>query len=203
MTALPLLRPPIVPLRFLFRRVFFFCGATRVVRARRRAPASPLPLPTTYAAIPPPPSRRHHRAPAAHGQATTAAYAPVLAPPRLRDPARADARAGSTNPAMRVYSTCPRVESPARPPQFQGTRGFVLQCAPRPACLGAAPRRPSCCLTSSFSYSMGWCCGGRLCSSSGGNRRKSESQVGIHPVFPSPPSDVCVLGSPYARCLSF
>ena len=27
----------------------------------------------------------------------------------------------------------------------------------------------------------GWCCGGRLCSSSGGNRRKSESQVGIHP----------------------
>ena len=81
--------------------------------------------------------------------------------------------------------------------------GFVLLCAPRPACLGAAPRRPSCCLTSSFSYSMGWCRGGRLCSSSGGNRRKSESQGGIHPVLPSPPSDVCVLGSPYARCLSF
>ena len=32
----------------------------------------------------------------------------------------------------------------------------------------------------------------QTCSSSGGNRRKSESQVGIHPVLPSPPSDVCV-----------
>ena len=47
--------------------------------------------------------------------------------------------------------------------------GFVLQCAPRPACLGAVPRRPSCCLFNIFLQLLtGWCCGGRLCSSSGG-----------------------------------
>ena len=51
----------------------------------------------------------------------------------------------------------------SRPPApIPGTRGFILLCAPRPVCLGAAPRRPSCCLTSSFSYSLGWCFGGRL-----------------------------------------
>ena len=198
LTALPLVR-------FLFRHVFFFYGAARAARVKRRMPASPLPLPTTYAAIPPPPSCRHHRAPAAHGQATTAADAPVLAPPRLRDPARANARAGSTYPAMRVYSTCPRVESPARPPQFQGTRGFVLQCAPRPACLGAVPRRPSCCSTSSYSYLRGGAVVVDSARRRGGTdvSRKSESQVGIHPVLPSPPSDVFVLGLPYVRCLFF
>ena len=37
----------------------------------------------------------------------------------------------------------------------------------------------------------------------GGNRRKSESQVGIHPVLPSPSSDAFVLGLPYVRCLFF
>jgi hypothetical protein len=37
----------------------------------------------------------------------------------------------------------------------------------------------------------------------GGNRRKSDSQVGIHLVLPSPPSDVFVFGLPYVRCLFF
>ena len=127
----------------------------------------------------------------------------------LRGAAQRAQPTGGRSPSVEPLDSClcPPARRVASIPcvrfRFCVCGGFVLQCAPRPACLGAAPRRPSCCLTSSFSYSMGWCCGGRLCSSSGGNRRKSESQVGIHPVFPSPPSDVCVLGSPYARCLSF
>ena len=83
------------------------------------------------------------------------------------------------------HTRCQAVRTRAAPPLHR-QRGSRCRC--RRACLGAAPRRPSCCLTYSFSYSMGWCCGGRLCSSSGGNRRKSESQVGIHPVLPAPPS---------------
>ena len=105
--------------------------------ARRASNGACLLRPSLYQ-LPTPPSRlRRHAVITVRLQRTAKPpppIPPVLAPPRLRDPARANPRAGSTYPAMRVYSTCPRVESPARPPQFQGTRGFVLQCAPRPAC---------------------------------------------------------------------
>ena len=116
----------------------------------------------------------------------------------LRGAAQRAQPTGGRSPSVEPLDSCLLV--PTRPTRgvyplcsftFCVCGGFILLCAPRPVCLGAAPRRPSCCLTSSFSYSLGWCFGGRLCSSSGSTRRKSESQVGIHPVLPSPPSDVC------------
>ena len=49
----------------------------------------------------------------------------------------------------------PRADYPPSHPDSRGPGGFILRCAPRPTHRGAAPRRPSCCLTSVFSYSGG------------------------------------------------
>ena len=135
---------------------------------RRAVPSPPLPQPTTVAAIAasslmPCLSVRLQR---------TATLAPLAS--RSVPALYAFARP-LICPALRVHLALAQFTRPPTP--IPGDQGVSSSGARRaPSQRGAAPRRPSCCLTSLFGYSGGGAWVATLLVV-GGNRRKSESWV--------------------------